>query len=98
MAVSPTSGRLLTDRTMTLDDAVKPARNVWTDPMPTDRQEQVEFFRREGFLILRGVLSREELTELDNEINRMAENHQTLPKVREGFDLEPKQDPTRKLP
>ena len=55
-------------------DSVKPAARVWSDPMPTDRKDQVEFFRREGFFILRNVLTAAELQELDREIDRMASN------------------------
>ena len=82
----------------TFSTTVKPAAHVWTEPMPTDRAEQIEFFRREGFFIVRNVLTSAELAELDAEIDRMAVNHTSLPRIREGFDLEPKQDPTRKTP
>jgi hypothetical protein len=84
--------------TKRLKDAVKPAARVWTDPMPQTRDERVEFFKREGFLILRGVLVQAELDELDREIRRLAENHATTRRIREGFDLEPIQDPNQKIP
>jgi len=80
------------------DGIVKPATGVWTEPMPATREGKVEFFKREGFLVVPGVLSKAELEELDQELNRLAENHATLRRIREGFDLEPRQDGTRKTP
>jgi ectoine hydroxylase-related dioxygenase (phytanoyl-CoA dioxygenase family) len=77
---------------------VKPAAHVWTDPMPGSPAEQVAFFRENGFLILQQTLSAAELEELDHELARLARDHASLPHVREGFDLEPKQDPTRSTP
>jgi ectoine hydroxylase-related dioxygenase (phytanoyl-CoA dioxygenase family) len=77
------------------DDAVRPAANVWTDPMPESLDEQVEFFKREGFLIIRGVLSADELAEAKSEIARLADNAESLPRVREGFQLEANQDESR---
>ena len=77
---------------------VKPAAGVWEGPDPTDLAEQVEFFKKNGFVILRNVLGQDELTQLDSELNRLARNHETLPRVREGFDLEPNQDPDRDVP
>lgn len=77
---------------------VKPAAHVWTEPMPQGKEAQIEFFKREGFLIVPNVLDREELDELDRELNRLAENYATTPRIREGYDLEPNQDPTRKIP
>lgn len=80
------------------ESVVKPAAGVWTEPMPADKEERVEFFRREGFLVIPGVLNSAELAELDSELNRIAENYKTMRRIREGFDLEPKQDSSRKLP
>jgi ectoine hydroxylase-related dioxygenase (phytanoyl-CoA dioxygenase family) len=77
---------------------VKPAAGVWRGPDPTDLDQQVKQFHELGFVILRGVLNRNELAELDRELNRLAENHATLPRIREGFDLEPRQDGSRKTP
>jgi len=77
---------------------VKPAAGVWTQPMPEGLKAQTEFFHREGFLILRNLLGPAELAELDAELNRLAQAHATLPRIREGFDLEPRQDASRKLP
>ncbi len=74
---------------------VKPAAGVWTDPMPESQADQVAFFKKHGFLILRQVFNAEELAEMDAEIQRIARDHEKLPKVREGFDLEPKQDAKR---
>ncbi len=80
------------------ENEVLPAAGVWTEPMPQGRAERIEFFRREGFLILPGVLHRAELDELDRELVRFVANHATLPRVREGFDLEPVQDSSRQAP
>ncbi|MCZ7645489.1 MAG: phytanoyl-CoA dioxygenase family protein [Planctomycetota bacterium] len=77
---------------------VKPGAKVWTEPMPEREEEQAAFFRREGFLVLRGVLSRAELDELDAEVARMVREHHKLPRIREGFDLEPNQDAKRATP
>ncbi|HEX7010064.1 MAG TPA: phytanoyl-CoA dioxygenase family protein [Phycisphaeraceae bacterium] len=77
---------------------VQPAAHVWTQPMPEDREEQVAFFRREGFLVLPRVLDEADLAELDREIDRMVAQHASLPRVREGFQLEPVQDPNRSKP
>src|SRR3972149_6033592 len=59
---------------------VKPAARVWTEAMPSGREEQVAFFRREGFLILRGVADKDELAELDREVARMVAAHRSLPR------------------
>ncbi len=80
------------------DEAVKPAARVWTDPMPADPDEQADFFRREGFVVLRGVLDASELAELDRELDRLAANAATLPKIREGFQLEKASDAARGKP
>ena len=77
---------------------VKPAAGVWTAPMPQGKAAQTEFFNREGFLILPGLLGAAELAELDAELDRLAAGYATVPRIREGFDLEPKQDPKRTLP
>lgn len=77
---------------------VRPAAGVWTDPMPEGRAAQADFFNREGFLILRNVLNRAEVAELESELDRIASNYMTMPKIREGIQLEPKQDAGRKTP
>ena len=77
---------------------VKPGAMVWSGPMPEERAEQVAFFQREGFFILRGLLNQGEVAELDAEVKRMAREHEKLPRIREGFDLEPQQDATRNSP
>lgn len=77
---------------------VLPAAKIWTDPMPLDKDEQIAFFRREGFLVLRNTLTQQELDELDLEVERMVRDQATLPRIREGFDLEPQQDATRQTP
>ncbi len=71
---------------------VKPAASVWDGHMPDTRDEQVEFFRREGFLVLRHVLDRDDLDSLDRELNRIIDQRETIKPVREGFALEKKQN------
>jgi phytanoyl-CoA hydroxylase len=77
---------------------VRPAAKVWTGLMPLSLQHRVAFFRREGFLILRSVLSKKEQEELSREVDRLVHDHRSLPRIREGFDLEPSQHPERMLP
>ena len=77
---------------------VKPGASVFTQTCPTDVQGQAEFFKREGFVILRSVFSAAEIKELHDELDRIANSYKTLPRIREGFGLEPVQDPNRKLP
>jgi hypothetical protein len=76
---------------------VGPAVASWKDPMPEERRDQVAFFRREGFLILRSLLNSEERLELVREVVRMASDWTAMPNIREGFDFEPKQHPGRKV-
>jgi len=38
------------------EGTVKPAAGVWTQPMPPTKDEKVEFFRREGFLVPRAPI------------------------------------------
>jgi len=80
------------------DTTVTPAAHTWTDPMPGSLEEQVAFFRREGFLVIRDVLGDEALAELDSELRRLIRDYQKLPAVREGFGLEPNQDASRLKP
>ena len=80
------------------DAEVKPAAGVWNGPDPVDPKEQLEFFRREGFLVLRSVLSAEGVQDLYRELDRLAQSYATLPRIRDGIDLEPRQDASRKLP
>lgn len=77
---------------------VAPAAQTWTDPMPEAIDDQVEFFKREGFLILRGVLDADDIRQLKDELDRLARNHESLPTIREGFDLEKQQDTGRRTP
>ena len=77
---------------------VKPAAGVWTEPMPQQLEQRIAFFERQGFLVLPGTLSRAELDELDAELTRIARDHEKLPSIREGFDLEPRQDDRRSIP
>lgn len=77
---------------------VKPAAGVAEQPQLATMAERVEFFNENGFLILRGLLSKTEVQELLDECDNMAENHATMPRVREGFSLEPNQDAKQKRP
>ncbi|MCC6579147.1 MAG: phytanoyl-CoA dioxygenase family protein [Phycisphaeraceae bacterium] len=77
---------------------VKPAASVWRGPDPVNLDEQVRFFHENGFVILRNVIGKPELDELDRELNRLAEQHATLPHIREGYNLEPRQDASRRTP
>ncbi|MFW6059609.1 MAG: phytanoyl-CoA dioxygenase family protein [Phycisphaeraceae bacterium] len=77
---------------------VKPAAGVWDGRMPESLDEQVEFFKREGFLVLRNVLDRDDLEELDRALQDIIDRRESLTPVREGFDLEKKQDPTTGRP
>ena len=69
--------------------------SVWIEPTPPDEPERKAFFEENGFLILRNLLGREELAELDRELNRLAEERDALTTVREGWDVERAQDPSR---
>jgi ectoine hydroxylase-related dioxygenase (phytanoyl-CoA dioxygenase family) len=80
------------------DAEVKPASNVWRGPDPTSVPEQVEFLKREGFIVLRRVLDRKGVDELLLELDRLAHSYALLPRIRDGLDLEPRQDAARKLP
>ncbi len=82
----------------TRPDAVQPAAHVWTEDMPKGFEEKKAFFRREGFLILRQMLSPSDLGRLEEEVIRFCRDHKTLPRIREGFSLEPNQDTTRDSP
>lgn len=77
---------------------VRPAAAVWSGRNPVQRDEQLEFFQREGFLVLEGALAPTELSELDREIRRLCEAHASLPRIRAGFELESVQDAERALP
>lgn len=77
---------------------VLPAAGVWTDPMPEAFEDQLAFFRREGFLILRKTLGAAQITRLKEELARLAREHAMLPRIREGFGLEPRQDEGREAP
>jgi ectoine hydroxylase-related dioxygenase (phytanoyl-CoA dioxygenase family) len=66
--------------------------------MPEAFEDKVAFFEREGFLIIPNVLGAAEVAELDQELRRLAANHATLPRIREGFGLEPNQDGSRPTP
>lgn len=77
------------------ETVVKPAASVWTDPMPAARDEQIAFFKREGFLILPGTVDDGQMAELHDELQRFVEHPDNLPRVREGVMLEPVQDEKR---
>lgn len=69
--------------------------SVWTEQTPQDEAGQKAFFQEHGFLILRKILDAEKLKELDLELGRLAKGEGTLKKVREGWDAEQVQDPSR---
>jgi len=77
---------------------VAPAAGVWTEAMPESPDEQLAFFKREGFLIIRNLLTQDEVAQLKDELDRLAQNHASLPRIREGFDLEPNRDGSRATP
>ncbi|MCG3179489.1 MAG: hypothetical protein BIFFINMI_01824 [Phycisphaerae bacterium] len=66
--------------------------------MPDTLAGRADFFRREGFMVVRGVLDREELAALDAELDRLARSVDALPTIREGFQLEQRQDAGRGRP
>ena len=77
---------------------VRPAAEIWRDPMPASLEQQLRFFDENGFLILRGLLSTGEVAELSEELGRLAGDHKKLPTIREGFDLEPIQNASIDVP
>lgn len=77
---------------------VKPASKIWQGDFPTELRGQAEFYRREGFVVFRNLLSDRELEELRSEAARFQRDFKRIPSVREGFDLEPLQDPKKALP
>lgn len=82
----------------TRDDAVKPAAHVMDWPMPATVAEQADHFRREGFVVLRGVLGRDELAALDRSLDDIIDRRESLQPVREGFQLEKRPDAARGRP
>ena len=89
----------LKSRTKRLDDGiVRPAAGFWDEPAPTTQADQSRCLEENGFVILRNVLSQDEVTELLAELDRLVRDHKKLPSIREGFDLEPIQDPTKDIP
>lgn len=77
---------------------VPPAASTWTGACPTELDQQVAFFTEKGFLILRGVLTKQEIEELDRETDHLVRDHQSLGSIREGFSPEPGQDPNADRP
>jgi phytanoyl-CoA hydroxylase len=77
---------------------VKPACKVWESEFPSDPHGREEFYRREGFVVFRKLLLEGELEDLRNETERFMRDYKRIPHVREGFDLEPMQDPTKLYP
>ena len=72
------------------DAEVKPAANVWRGPDPVSVPDQVEFLKGEGFIVLRQALDRKGVDELLLELDRLAQSHALLPRIRDGLDLEPR--------
>ena len=77
---------------------VRPAAEIWNEPMPDSLEDQLCFFDKNGFLVLRGLLSTGEVAELSEELGRLAHDHKNLPAIREGFDLEPIQSQSLDVP
>ena len=77
---------------------VMPAVSTFDGPYPQTVIEQASFFEENGFVVLPSLLSRENLGELDNELNRIVDTYEKLPSIRGGFDLEPIEDSTRSSP
>ena len=77
---------------------VGPARQVWAKPFPTSVPERVSFLKKHGFVVLRNMLGAKELASLRRECTRFEKNYRQIPPVREAYDLEPTQDPSRKYP
>jgi ectoine hydroxylase-related dioxygenase (phytanoyl-CoA dioxygenase family) len=71
---------------------VPPACGTFTGPYPDDVVSAARFFDLEGFVILRAVINRSALDELDHDLVRITKNAQSLDPVREGFNVE---DPSR---
>jgi len=77
---------------------VLPAAGVWSEPMPEAIADRVEFFRENGFIILRSLLDANDIASLKKEIERIAREWESIPPVREGFGMEPTQDDNRVTP
>lgn len=77
---------------------VRPAPAVWTEPTPSTLDEQEEYFEENGFLIFRGLLSRNEVDELKSDLDQIAAGYGKIPSIREGFNLEPEQDNQKQAP
>ncbi|MAE66267.1 MAG: hypothetical protein CMJ18_18505 [Phycisphaeraceae bacterium] len=77
---------------------VPAAAGVIDDDGPADPAAQAAFFDREGYLVLRGVLGRDELASLDRDLTTLARKHASTPGTGEGFDLEPNKDRGRATP
>jgi hypothetical protein len=77
---------------------IRPAAAAWRGPNPTEREERVARFEREGFVVLAGALGPAELEELDREVRRMVAGYASLPRVRAGFEFELVQDAGREAP
>ena len=68
---------------------VHPAPSVWSDPMPAEFDERIAFFKREGFMILRGLLGQVEVAEIDCELSRLVDDAVAGKTTALGIDLEP---------
>ena len=77
---------------------VQPAATTWTAAMPRSLEDRIAFFKREGFLVLRDLIDAAQVQALKDELDRLAREHETLPRIREGFGLEPTQDGGRSIP
>ncbi len=74
---------------------VDPPEVVWRDPMPASREERIAFFRREGFLILAGLVDADELRTLRADLERAASGHDDAAVRPVTVDVEQQQDKQR---
>jgi phytanoyl-CoA hydroxylase len=71
---------------------VTPAGHTYIGDAPGTIEAQAAFFKENGFLVFRGVMSPEFLCELDGELQRIADGFRELEPIREGFAME---DPSK---
>jgi len=64
------------------------ATTLTIDGPQHDHQAMNAFFAEHGYLVLRGTLGSAELRELDAELERVVAEHERLPAIREGFNIE----------
>lgn len=67
---------------------VPPAAGQYTGSAPADPRARQAAMQRDGFLVLRNLVTPGELGELDSELQRLASSYRELQAVREGFNVE----------